>query len=131
MKPGHVSLFATNKIINEPNPTLQSRKISCGEKYVNIDPLNTECVRLTEEFKQVCTFPIKFCELQQFTNLEFLWFYLQSVSRIYEELVLDTNCDTTSPDCYVSNFKSSSNHLSNYERMKILTRLRVIIRILG
>ncbi|KAL0857708.1 hypothetical protein Bca101_062862 [Brassica carinata] len=50
--------------------------ISCGEKYVNIDPLNTECLKLTEEFKQ-------------------------SVSRIYEELVLDTNCDTTSPDCYV------------------------------
>ncbi|WZY73875.1 hypothetical protein YC2023_006115 [Brassica napus] len=53
----------------------ESMKISCGEKYVNVDPLNTECLKLIEEFKQ-------------------------SVSRIYDELVLDTNCDTTSPDCY-------------------------------
>ncbi|KAL0837883.1 hypothetical protein Bca101_089773 [Brassica carinata] len=63
-------------------------EISCGEKYVNVDPLNTECLKLIEEFKQ-------------------------SVSRIYDELVLDTNCDTTSPDCYTYRYLLSEYWANN------------------
>lgn len=66
----------------------ESMKISCGEKYVNVDPLNTECLKLIEEFKQ-------------------------SVSRIYDELVLDTNCDTTSPDCYTYRYLLSEYWANN------------------
>ncbi|CAN7112684.1 unnamed protein product [Brassica rapa subsp. narinosa] len=66
----------------------ESMKISCGEKYVNVDPLNTECLKLIEEFKQV-------------------------VSRIYDELVLDTNCDTTSPDCYTYRYLLSEYWANN------------------
>ncbi|KAJ4886408.1 hypothetical protein Rs2_26156 [Raphanus sativus] len=66
----------------------ESMKISCGEKYVNVDPLNTECLKLIDEFKQ-------------------------SVSRIYEELVLDTNCDTTSPDCYTYRYLLSEYWANN------------------
>ncbi|KFK38584.1 hypothetical protein AALP_AA3G132700 [Arabis alpina] len=53
----------------------ESMKSSCGGIYVNVDPLNTECLKLVEEFKKC-------------------------VSRINPELVLESNCDITSPDCY-------------------------------
>ncbi|CDY52617.1 BnaCnng22960D [Brassica napus] len=55
-----------------------SMKRCCGGNYFNVFPLNTECLKLVEEFKQ-CVF------------------------RIYEELILASNCDPKSPDCYSLN----------------------------
>ncbi|ESQ48807.1 hypothetical protein EUTSA_v10022069mg [Eutrema salsugineum] len=52
-----------------------SMKRSCGGIYFNVFPLNTDCLKLVQEFKK-CVF------------------------RIYEELILESNCDITSPDCY-------------------------------
>ncbi|KFK38585.1 hypothetical protein AALP_AA3G132800 [Arabis alpina] len=52
----------------------ESMKSSCGGIYYNVDPLNTECLKLVEEFAK-------------------------SLSRINHDFVLDTKCDTTSPDC--------------------------------
>uniref|UniRef100_A0A1J3JTA6 Serine carboxypeptidase-like 15 n=1 Tax=Noccaea caerulescens TaxID=107243 RepID=A0A1J3JTA6_NOCCA len=66
----------------------ESMKRSCGGDYYNVDPLNTECLKLIEEF-------------------------LKSVSMIYEELVLDTNCDTTSPDCYTYRYLLSEYWANN------------------
>ncbi|CAA7014219.1 unnamed protein product [Microthlaspi erraticum] len=58
-----------------PDELYESMKKTCGGKYFDADPLNTECLKLVEEFKQC-------------------------VSRIYDELILQSNCDQTSPDCY-------------------------------
>ncbi|XP_023642245.1 serine carboxypeptidase-like 15 isoform X2 [Capsella rubella] len=62
----------------------ESLKRSCGGNYNTVDPLNTECLKLVED-------------------------YHKCVSGIYEELVIAPKCETTSPDCYTYRYL-----LSNY-----------------
>ncbi|KAF2584408.1 hypothetical protein F2Q70_00037452 [Brassica cretica] len=69
-----------------------SMKRSCGGNYFNVFPLNTECLKLVEEFKQ-CVF------------------------RIYEELILASNCDPKSPDCYTYRY-SLSEYWANNESVR-------------
>ncbi|XP_022547835.1 serine carboxypeptidase-like 15 isoform X1 [Brassica napus] len=69
-----------------------SMKRSCGGNYFNVFPLNTECLKLVEEFKQ-------------------------SVFRIYEELILASNCDPISPDCYTYRY-SLSEYWANNESVR-------------
>ncbi|CAH2034597.1 unnamed protein product [Thlaspi arvense] len=66
----------------------ESLKRSCGGNYFKVDPINTECLKLVEEYKKC-------------------------VSRIYEELVLESNCDTTSPDCYTYRYLLSEYWANN------------------
>ncbi|CAA7016211.1 unnamed protein product [Microthlaspi erraticum] len=73
----------------------ESMKRSCGGDYYNVDPLNTDCLKLVEEFNK-------------------------TVSMIYEELVLDTNCDTTSPDCYTYRYLLSEYWANNESVRKAL-----------
>ncbi|CAF2079605.1 unnamed protein product, partial [Brassica oleracea] len=69
-----------------------SMKRCCGGNYFNVFPLNTECLKLVEEFKQ-CVF------------------------RIYEELILASNCDPKSPDCYTYRY-SLSEYWANNESVR-------------
>ncbi|CAG7890443.1 unnamed protein product [Brassica rapa] len=69
-----------------------SMKRSCGGNYFDVFPLNTECLKLVEEFKQ-------------------------SVFRIYEELILASNCDPISPDCYTYRY-SLSEYWANNESVR-------------
>ncbi|ESQ33782.1 hypothetical protein EUTSA_v10007675mg [Eutrema salsugineum] len=66
----------------------ESMKRSCKGKLFNVDPLNTECLRLVEDFKKC-------------------------VSRIYEELILESNCDSTSPNCYTYRYLLSEYWANN------------------
>ncbi|VVA97335.1 unnamed protein product [Arabis nemorensis] len=66
----------------------ESMKSSCGGIYVNVDPLNKECLKLLEDFKK-------------------------SVSRIDIDFVLQSICDTTSPDCYRYRFMLSEYWANN------------------
>ncbi|KAL0709416.1 hypothetical protein Bca4012_016394 [Brassica carinata] len=70
----------------------ESMKKSCGGNYFTADPQNTECLKLVLDFKK-------------------------SVSRIYEELILRSNCDNTSPDCYTYRY-SLSEYWANNESVR-------------
>ncbi|KAL0814965.1 hypothetical protein Bca101_071408 [Brassica carinata] len=60
----------------------ESMKRSCGGDYFHVDPLNTECLKLVKDYKK-------------------------SVSRVHEANVLQSNCDKTSPDCYMYRYSLS------------------------
>ncbi|VVA93125.1 unnamed protein product [Arabis nemorensis] len=62
----------------------ESMKRSCGGNYFDVDPLNTECLKLVKDS-----------------------------TRIYEELILASNCDNTSPDCYTYRYSLSEYWANN------------------
>ncbi|CAN8259629.1 unnamed protein product [Cochlearia groenlandica] len=66
----------------------ESMKISCGGIYFHVFPLNKECLKLVAEFKK-CVF------------------------RVYEELILESNCDIKSPDCYTYRYLLSEYWANN------------------
>ncbi|KAJ4916926.1 Serine carboxypeptidase-like 14 [Raphanus sativus] len=70
----------------------EAMKRSCGGDYFHVDPLNTECLKLVKDYKK-------------------------SVSRVYKELVLESNCDKTSPDCYMYRY-SLSEYWANSESVR-------------
>lgn len=70
----------------------ESMKKSCGGNYFTSDPQNTECLQLVLDFKK-------------------------SVSTVYEELILRSNCDNTSPDCYTY-WYSLSEYWANNESVR-------------
>ncbi|CAA7016209.1 unnamed protein product [Microthlaspi erraticum] len=69
-----------------------SMKRSCGGIYFNVFPLNKECLKLVQEYKK-CVF------------------------RIYEELILASNCDPTYPNCYTYRY-SLSEYWANNESVR-------------
>ncbi|KAH0917852.1 hypothetical protein HID58_025512 [Brassica napus] len=75
----------------------ESMKKRCGGNYFNVDPQNTECLELVKDYKK-------------------------SVSRIYEELILQSNCDKTSPDCYTY-WYSLSEYWANNESVRRALRV--------
>jgi serine carboxypeptidase-like clade 1 len=60
----------------------ESIRRDCKGNYFNVDPRNTKCLKLVEEYHK-CT-----DELNEFN-------------------ILSPDCDTTSPDCFVSNISFS------------------------
>ncbi|XP_023642755.1 serine carboxypeptidase-like 16 isoform X2 [Capsella rubella] len=60
----------------------ESMKRSCGGNYIIVDPLNTECLELIED-------------------------YDKCVSGIFENHILTPKCDSTSPDCHLYGYKLS------------------------
>ncbi|XP_018458479.2 serine carboxypeptidase-like 14 [Raphanus sativus] len=75
----------------------ESMKKSCGENYINVDPQNTECLKLVKDFNKC-------------------------VSGVYEELILQSNCDKTSPDCYTYRY-SLSEYWANNEIVRRALRV--------
>ncbi|XP_033131846.1 serine carboxypeptidase-like 15 [Brassica rapa] len=75
-----------------------SMKKSCRGNYFNTDPQNTECLKLVEDFNR-------------------------SVSKIYEELILESNCDATSPDCYTYRY-TLSEYCANKESVSRALRVK-------
>ncbi|CAH8351987.1 unnamed protein product [Eruca vesicaria subsp. sativa] len=73
----------------------ESMKKRCGGNYFNVDPQNTECLKLVQDFNK-------------------------SVSRIYEELILESNCDPTSPDCYTYRYSLSEYWANNESVRRVL-----------
>uniref|UniRef100_M4DEG7 Uncharacterized protein n=1 Tax=Brassica campestris TaxID=3711 RepID=M4DEG7_BRACM len=76
----------------------ESMKKSCRGNYFNTDPQNTECLKLVEDFNR-------------------------SVSKIYEELILESNCDATSPDCYTYRY-TLSEYCANKESVSRALRVK-------
>ncbi|XP_010465794.1 PREDICTED: serine carboxypeptidase-like 16 [Camelina sativa] len=71
----------------------ESMKRSCGGNYITVDPLNTECLELIED-------------------------YDKCVSGINENLILAPNCDMTSPDCYMYIYMLSEYWANNKESVR-------------
>ncbi|KAL9828439.1 putative peptidase S10, serine carboxypeptidase, alpha/Beta hydrolase [Arabidopsis thaliana] len=80
----------------------ESLKASCGGSYSVVDPLNTECLKLIED-------------------------YDKCVSGIYEELILKSKCEHTSPDCYTYRYLLSEYWADNETVRRALKVVKILI----
>ncbi|XP_020866911.1 serine carboxypeptidase-like 7 isoform X3 [Arabidopsis lyrata subsp. lyrata] len=73
----------------------ESLKRTCGENYINVDPRNAECLKLTTNFKKL-------------------------ISGINMESILSPSCEYTSPDCYDYGYSLASYWANDKSVRKVL-----------